>query len=155
LAHNWRTINAGDTQPASLLPIALMLHQSVDLSMFERHYQNDPTNSAFFMHTERGYFFRYPLASGILAVPIYFVPVLLLETIKQPTPDDWIKVAVVMEKISGALITSLSVGAFWLLGASARGDPDVRCHSALRAAELVSGGGIQKRWGENAASTAN
>jgi hypothetical protein len=112
---NWRTINAGDTQPASLLPIALVLHGSIDLSMFERHYRNDPTNSAFFMHTERGYFSRYPLASGILAVPIYIVPVLLLEKFKQPTPDDWIKVAVVMEKISGALITSLSVGVFWLL----------------------------------------
>src|SRR6516165_5650271 len=72
---NWRTINAGDTQPASLLPIALMLHGSIDLSMFEQHYRNDPTNSAFFMHTERGYFSRYPLASGILAVPVYVVPV--------------------------------------------------------------------------------
>jgi glycosyltransferase involved in cell wall biosynthesis len=38
----------------------LVLHQSIDLSMFERHYQNDPTNSVFFTHTERGYFSRYP-----------------------------------------------------------------------------------------------
>jgi hypothetical protein len=112
---NWRTINAGDTQPASLLPIALVLHGSIDLSMFEQHYRYDPTNWAFFTHIERGYFSRYPLASGVLAVPIYVVPVLLLETIKRPAPDDWIKVAVVMEKISGALITSLSVGVFWLL----------------------------------------
>jgi len=112
---NWRTINAGDTQPASLLPITLVLHGSIDLSMFERHYRNVSTNSTFFAHTERGYFSRYPLASGFLAVPIYVVPVLLLETIKQPTPDDWIKVAVVMEKISGALLTSLSVIVFWLL----------------------------------------
>ena len=55
------------------------------------------------------------MASGILAVPIYIVPVLLLETIKRPTPDDWIKVAVVMEKISSTLVTSLSVAVFWLL----------------------------------------
>jgi hypothetical protein len=72
---NWRTINAGDRQPASLLPIALVLHGSIDLSMFDRHYRNDPINSTFFAHTERGYFSRYPLASGILAVPIYVVPV--------------------------------------------------------------------------------
>jgi hypothetical protein len=112
---NWRTINAGDTQPASLLPIALVLHGSIDLSMFEQHYRYDPSSSTFFEHTRRGYFSRYPLASGILAVPIYVVPVLLLETIKRTAPDDWIKVAVVIEKISGALITSLSVGVFWLL----------------------------------------
>ena len=126
---NWRTINAGDTQPASLLPIALMLHGSIDLSMFEQHYRNDPTNSAFFMHTERGYFSRYPLASGILAVPVYAVPVFLLKAIKQPTPDDWIKVAVVMEKISGALVTSLSVGVFWFV-ARALG-AGRRCAAAL------------------------
>jgi len=112
---NWRTINAGDTRPTSLLPIGLVLHGKIDLSMFERHFRIVPWSSGCFTHTERGYFSRYPLASGILAVPVYVVPVLLLETIKQPTPDDWIKVAVVMEKISGALITSLSVGIFWLL----------------------------------------
>jgi len=117
---NWRTINAGDTQPASLLPIALVLHGSTDLSMFEAHYRNDRTAWAFFLHTERGYFSRYPLASGILAVPIYAVPVLILEAIKKPAPDDWIKVAVVMEKISGALLTSISVGVFWLLAQALR-----------------------------------
>jgi hypothetical protein len=38
-------------------------------------------------------------------IPIYLVPVFFLETIKQATPDNWIKVAVFMEKIFGALIT--------------------------------------------------
>jgi len=115
--------------------------------MFERHYRNVSTNSTFFAHTERGYFSRYPLASGVLAVPIYVVPVLLLETINRPTSDDWIKVAVVMEKISGALITSLSVGVFWLL-AQALG-ANRMCAAALTIAYAFG----SEAWGHFQSST--
>jgi len=115
--------------------------------MFERHYGNNPTKATFFAHTERGYFSRYPLASGVLAVPIYVVPVLLLETINRPTSDDWIKVAVVMEKISGALITSLSVGVFWLL-AQALG-ANRMCAAALTIAYAFG----SEAWGHFQSST--
>ena len=56
----------------------------------------------------------YPLATGILSIPIYAVPVLFQEWRKPLSVDTWRDLAVgELQKVSAAIFAALSVGVFW------------------------------------------
>jgi len=121
---NWRTLGAGDTEPASLLPISILTRRTVDLSEFAPIYKASSENPTFLVRTEHGYFSTYPLAPGILAVPIYALPVFWIQAAHHPTAEEWyIFGVIVMDKIAGAIFTALSVYAFYFvcLALGARG----------------------------------
>lgn len=113
---NFRTLGAGDTVPASLFPIVLLTEGRVFFNSYEQYYK-DTRNLGnpvyFFLDTNRGTVSSYPLATGLIATPIYFVPVLWWKVVHKPTVEEWAKFADIMEKVAAAIITSISIIAFF------------------------------------------
>ena len=74
---NGRTDRSGDTVPASLIPVTVLLHGTTMLDSFAEEEHRRFANPYWLKETPYGAASRYPLASGILSIPIYAVPVLL------------------------------------------------------------------------------
>ena len=111
---NGRTISSGDTVPAALMPIALLLDGTVTFDRFaaeeDRRWSG---NAYFFRPSPHGVVSFYPVATGLLATPVYALPVLARLQSGDPTPGEWIDFAERYEKLAAAIITALSVAAFW------------------------------------------
>ncbi len=120
---NGRTIGAGDTLPARYLPWSVLVHGRLDLDRFPALYDETAHASfplldgvPYYLRRHNGHYVSaYGPGAGILAVPVYAVPILM-----GATPAGW---APALEKIAAAIITALSV---------------VLLHAALR--RLVSPG---------------
>lgn len=107
---NGRTIGAGDTFPAAYLPWSLLQQRTFDLDEFPALY--DETARQIFplldgipyylLYRNGHYLSAYTPGPGVLALPVYTVPVLV-----GVTPDS--KWAGRLEKLSAAIITALSV----------------------------------------------
>jgi hypothetical protein len=110
---NFRTIGSGDTIPASLLPIILLTEGSIYFDSYAQHYEKNGNPAHFFQHTRGRTVSWYPLASGFLATPIYAIPVLGWKIVHQPTIEEWISFAGIMEKVAAAAITSISIIVFF------------------------------------------
>jgi hypothetical protein len=110
---NFRTIGAGDTLPASLLPIVLLTEGSAYFDSYAPHYEKDGRLPYYFYRSHKRTVSSYPIATGLLATPIYAIPVLGWEIIHRPTIEEWIKFAGVLEKLAAAAITSISVAVFF------------------------------------------
>ena len=111
---NGHSIRSGDTVPAGLLPIAVLLDGTVTLDRFAAEEQRQWSGHAYFLiPTNRGVVSFYPVATGLLAIPIYALPVLVKQLRDHPTPAEWIEFAPNYEKLSASIITGLSVVAFW------------------------------------------
>jgi hypothetical protein len=110
---NFRTIGAGDTVPASLLPIVLLNEGSIYFDSYAPHYEKNGSPAYFFHHTRGRTVSSYPLATGFLATPIYTIPVLGWKIIHKPTIEEWIGFASIMEKAAAAAITSISIIVFF------------------------------------------
>ena len=111
---NGHSIRSGDTAPTSLLPIAVLLDGSLRLDRFAAEEARRWSSDAYFLvPTARGVVSFYPVATGLLALPVYTLPVLLAERRLGPTPAGWIDFAPNYEKLSAAILTALSVAACW------------------------------------------
>ena len=121
---NGRTIGAGDTLPAAYLPWSLLQQKNFDLDEFPVLY--DETARQIFplldgipyylLYRNGHYLSAYSPGPGVLALPVYALPVLW-----GVTPDGaW---AGRLEKLSAAIITALSVVfLYWALqGVMSRG----------------------------------
>jgi hypothetical protein len=87
---NGRTDRSGDTVPASLIPVTVLLHGTTMLDSFAEEEHRRFANPYWLKETPYGAASRYPLASGILSIPIYAVPVLLQQWRKPPLSiDEW------------------------------------------------------------------
>jgi hypothetical protein len=87
---NGRTDRSGDTVPASLIPVIVLLHGTTMLDSFAEEEHRRFANPYWLKETPYGAASRYPLASGILSIPIYAVPVLLQQWRKPPLSiDEW------------------------------------------------------------------
>lgn len=99
---NLREISAQDTLPNRLLPVAVIEYGTVTLDPF----LGDPTPGARrpYWAVEAGghYHSVYPLLPGLLAVPVYLVPVLMGVKLSWPLVD-------LLAKLSATLIAALSV----------------------------------------------
>jgi hypothetical protein len=111
---NFRNLGSGDSVPASLLPIVLLTEGRIHFDSYEQHYKDTGNPVYFFVHTNRGVVSSYPLATGLLATPLYAIPVLWWKVIHKPTIEEWISFAGVMEKVAAAAITSISIAVFFI-----------------------------------------
>ncbi len=107
---NGRSIGAGDTLPARYLPWSLLRQQNFDLDEFpalydERALQIFPLLDGipYYLQYRSGHYLSaYTPGPGVLAVPVYAVPILL----GAPPEPGWARS---LEKLSAAIITALSV----------------------------------------------
>jgi hypothetical protein len=107
---NGRTIGAGDTLPAAYLPWSIVLQRNFSLDEFPALHGEDATRifplldgiPYYLLHRNGHYLSAYTPGPGVLAVPIYILPI--LAGVK---PDGvW---PARLEKLSAAIITALSV----------------------------------------------
>jgi hypothetical protein len=112
---NGRTDRSGDTVPASLIPVTVLLHGTTMLEGFSEEEHRRFANPYWLEETPYGAASRYPLASGILSIPIYAVPVLLQEWRKPPLSiDEWRDFAVgPLQKVAASIFAAAAVGVFW------------------------------------------
>jgi Dolichyl-phosphate-mannose-protein mannosyltransferase len=97
---NGRAFTAGDTIPASYLPLSLVRERNFDLDEFPFLYQGE---MLWFLQRINGRIVSaYPPWAGVLAVPVYLLPVLGGLSAQSPWIHD-------LEKLSATLITALSV----------------------------------------------
>jgi len=111
---NGRTIASGDTVPASLMPVVVLLDGTVMLDRFAEEEHRRFPRPYWLQQTRFGTASRYPLATGVLAIPIYAVPV-LYQAWRQPlSTDEWRDFAVgPLQKLAASIFAALSVGVFW------------------------------------------
>jgi Dolichyl-phosphate-mannose-protein mannosyltransferase len=97
---NGRTLGAGDTVPASYLPLSLLREFDFDLNEFPFLYEGE---MPWFLQRINGRVVSaYPPWASLLAVPVYLLPVLGGLAAQSPWIHD-------LEKLSATLITALSV----------------------------------------------
>jgi hypothetical protein len=111
---NLRVIATGDSFPARFLPFALWAHGTVYL---------DPVLAATMQHQSNPYWVQttrnghqaslFPVVTPVLIAPLYLPAVLYLQATgwKQGDLD---RVAIIMEKLSASLVTSLAGGLMFL-----------------------------------------
>jgi len=118
------TLGSGDTVPASLLPVTLLTQGSLNFDSFEPYFQDRHKTAPpyFFRRTGHGFISAYPLAPGLIAVPVYAIPVLWVTLTRNPDIEDWIKFSRTLEKITAVVIALLAALIFFqtclALGAS-------------------------------------
>jgi hypothetical protein len=97
---NDRPLTAGDTIPASYLPVSLLREFDFDLDEFSFLYAGE---MPWFLQRINGRVVSaYPPWAGVLATPVYLLPVLGGLSAQSP----WVHI---LEKLSATLITALSV----------------------------------------------
>ncbi|MGH8071186.1 MAG: glycosyltransferase family 39 protein, partial [Candidatus Entotheonellia bacterium] len=97
---NGRALTAGDTIPASYLPLSLLREFDFDLDEFPFLYEGE---IPWFVQRINGRIVSaYPPWAGLMAIPVYLLPVLG----GLPSQSPWIHD---LEKLSATLITALSV----------------------------------------------
>lgn len=114
---NGRTIGAGDTLPAAYLPWSLLQQGNFDLDEFRILHDESAVRIyplldgiPYYLQYRNGHYFSaYTPGPGVLALPVYLVPVVL----GVKADSAW---AGRLEKLSAAIITALSVVfLFWAL----------------------------------------
>lgn len=104
----------GDSVPAALIPVTVLLDGTVLLDRFaaEEHARNP--RPYWLVETPAGTASFYPVATGILALPILAVPILRQEWRHPLSPAAWRDLAVDhYQKIAAAVLAALSVALFW------------------------------------------
>src|SRR5579863_6146980 len=110
---NGRTIGSGDTVPASLVPIVVLLDGTVMLDRFAAEEHRRFPRPYWLQQTRFGTTSGYPLATGLLAIPIYTVPVLYQAWHQPLSTDEWRDFAVgPLQKVAASIFAALSVGVF-------------------------------------------
>ncbi len=97
---NGKALTAGDTIPASYMPLSLLREFDFDLDEFRFLY--DGEMPWFLQRIDGRIVSAYPPWAGVLALPVYLLPV--IGGLSAPSP--WIHD---LEKLSATLITALSV----------------------------------------------
>jgi len=107
---NLREISGQDTIPTRVLPVALLRERTVALDMFFRDWPPSAPLPYWIQRVNGHYLSSYPLLPGLLAVPVYAMPVVLLGG------DSWVLVNV-LAKLTASLIAALSVALVYLAAA--------------------------------------
>lgn len=112
-------VGSGDAIPSSLIPITVVLHGTVRLDEFSPALKGQWHELPYFLEeTAHGVMSRYPVATGLLAAPILAVPILVIASIRSPTPEQWLNHAHTLQFYAAAIITAGTVVLFWLVCAS-------------------------------------
>jgi hypothetical protein len=109
---NLRTINSGDTWPASMLPFAILDQGTLYLDMFSKFFQNLDFTPHMVMVSEGHYLSIYPIVIPVLLTPLYVIPYILLKLFQFPldmTNIDFYLLIFIAEKLFASLIAATSV----------------------------------------------
>jgi hypothetical protein len=110
---NGRIVAQVDSGPNSLFPIALLTHGSLTFDgIIDASTSRRPP---YFVQTPDGIVSFYPIAVGLMAVPIYAAPVAIEMAMTSPSPADWVRFAYHFQKFAAAILAALAVVAFWRL----------------------------------------
>jgi Dolichyl-phosphate-mannose-protein mannosyltransferase len=96
---NLREISSADTIATRLLPVALVREQRLTL---DRYFRDDPALPYWVQRVGEHYVSSYPIAPGVLAVPVYLLPILALGD------GSWALING-LAKLSASLMAALSV----------------------------------------------
>jgi hypothetical protein len=112
---NLRVLTAGDSVPASLIPVTLILDGTVMMDRFaEEERQRFSGLPYWLVETPRGTASLFPIMTGVLATPFYALPVLRDAWRGDLTLAQWRDRAVgPYQKITAAILAALSVALFW------------------------------------------
>ena len=109
---NGRTIGAGDTVPASLLPFSILENHNLYFDQFVPYYSLNSESIWFFNEINGHFLSSYPIVTPILITPIYAILFLFLKlgdySIDLFRPE-FLLIVHIMEKLSASLIASISV----------------------------------------------
>lgn len=113
---NHKALSSGDAVPASLIPVALILHGTVMLDDFADEEHRRFPDGWWLVDTPHGTASAYPIAAGILATPILAVPILLQSWWRPLTIEQWRDRAVgPYQNVAAAVIAAVTVALFWLV----------------------------------------
>lgn len=101
---NLREISSADTIPTRLVPMAVILEHRVTL---DRYYRDEAALPYWVQRVGEHYVSSYPILPGLLAVPVYLLPILALGD------GSWALVNL-LAKLSASLIVALSVLVLYL-----------------------------------------
>ncbi|HLZ30754.1 MAG TPA: hypothetical protein VKV73_25840 [Chloroflexota bacterium] len=125
---NLRELTSFDTYPTRFIPISVLQHFTLELDQFPflTHYPAvwsgngvvDTSATPYYITLARGHVLsRFPVMAGILATPVYVVPVLLGLTNDSVAAQGYSRteiLATFLSKIAASLAAALSVGVVYL-----------------------------------------
>lgn len=111
-ASNGKTLNMGDSVPARLMPVALLLDRTPMLDRFADVLHAGTPQAYYVRYTPYGLASFYPIATGVLATPIVAPAVLWLEWTEAPDPTRWVAATRPLEKLAATVLTALAVIVF-------------------------------------------
>jgi hypothetical protein len=109
---NMRTINSGDTWPASMLPFAILGQRTLYLDMFSNFFQSLDFTPHMVVVSEGHYLSIYPIVIPVLLTPLYVIPHLLLNLLQFPLDmlnTSFYLLVFIIEKLFASLIAATSV----------------------------------------------
>lgn len=111
-ASNGKTLNMGDSVPARLMPVALLLDHTPMLDRFADALHAGTPQAYYVRQTPYGLASFYPIATGVMATPVVAPAVLWLEWTEKPDPARWITATRTLEKAAATVLTALAVVVF-------------------------------------------
>jgi hypothetical protein len=114
-ASNGKTLNMGDSVPARLIPIALLLDGTPMLDRFGEALGAGTRQAYFVRYTPYGLASFYPIATGLLATPVVAPAVAWIQWHDAPDPAGWVRISKGLEKIAATVLTALAVVVFHAL----------------------------------------
>src|SRR5262245_57020438 len=118
---NLRPVASGDSLPAALIPLSILLDGSVTLNRFgpwlDAHV---PYARDVLVQSHGNWYSRYPVAGPVLVSPLY-LPLLLVPNLRKTSPEVLIAGARVAEKFVAVALASLT--AVWMLSLLTRVAP--------------------------------
>ncbi len=115
-ASNLRVLGAGDSLPTRLLPFSLLREHNLDLDEFDWELRKDG-RPQYFLHPFGGHLYSAsPIATPFVVLPLYVLPAWWLSAHDVPYDDVRARVViVVMERLSAAVMTALSVSLLFVI----------------------------------------
>jgi len=109
---NGRLISEIDSTPNSILPIAIIVHHSLTFDAFQPSSSSDRPGIPGLAATPHGLVNVYPIATGLMATPIYFPVVEYKILFDRPSPSEWVQFGIHFQKFAAAIIAALTVVMF-------------------------------------------
>jgi hypothetical protein len=103
---NLRPVASGDSLPASLIPLSVLLDKSISLDRFGPYVTEHIWYGSTVVRNTRGHWHSfYPIAGPLLATPLY-LPIAFIPGIDKQPPGTLISIARVGEKIAAVFLAS-------------------------------------------------
>jgi MFS family permease len=112
---NCRPIPSGDTAPAALLPLRVVLCGRIDFDAWQPALARSYGGNAYFLRARNGHYYSaYPIAQPLLLTPLY-APLLAAPGLRDAPMPALVLLARALEKLMASLIAAASVAFLYLL----------------------------------------